>query len=60
MTTTTYNPTIPPPADTVGGRIAQARSYSRISQAQFERGITWVMVLMGLSLISKGVHLSAY
>ena len=27
----------------------------RISQAQFERGITFVMLMMGASLIVKGI-----
>ena len=39
---------------TVIGILVGIRIRSRISQAQFEKGITWVMVLMGLSLIGKG------
>lgn len=44
---------------TVVGILVGIRIRLRISQAQFEKGITWVMVLMGLSLISKGLHLGA-
>ena len=37
------------------GILAGIRIRSRISQAQFEKGITLVMVLMGASLIAKGL-----
>jgi hypothetical protein len=40
---------------TVIGILVGIRIRSRISQAQFEKGITVVMVLMGASLIGKGL-----
>ncbi len=40
---------------TVAGIVAGMQIRSRISQAQFEKGITIVMVLMGLSLMLKGL-----
>ena len=42
-------------APTVAGILAGTQIKSRISQSQFEKGITVVMVLMGASLVAKGL-----